>query len=60
MWLFVESFICYEDSARDECVIFKVSNIFDLHKLFSIFRSTLYLSFSVSVTNFSFVFQYGI
>ena len=61
MWLFVESFICYEDSARDRRVIFKVSHIFDLHKLFSIFRSsTLYLSFSVSLTYFSFCFQYGI
>ena len=34
--LFVESFICYEDSAIDGRVIFKVSHIFDLHKLFSI------------------------
>ena len=52
--LFVESFICYEDSARDGHVIFKVSHVFDLHKLFSIFRSTLYLSFSVSLISFSF------
>ena len=58
-WLFVESFVCYEDSARDGRVIFKVSHIFDLHQLFSIFRSTLYLSFSVSLTYFSFHFQDG-
>ena len=55
--LFVESFICYEDSAIDGRVIFKVSHIFDLHKLFSIFRFTLYLSFSVSLTYFFFIFS---
>ena len=53
--LLVEFFICYEDSARDGRVIFKLSHILDLHKLFSIFRSsTLYLSFSVSLTYFPF------